>query len=209
VSAPDAGAGADRPRARDRRARHAAAPAVAAALAAACHAGPSVPRPTPAPAPPPAVVPADATPAGPTAAGPTAGSTAAGSSAGAAAAAPTAATGTAAAAGAGGAPEAATVAEVLDGRVAAGRLVRVRGRCLGYGGAAAEGPPPQTRSDWLLADAGRAVYVAGPFPPGCQPMGGGPDPVTVIARVAADTVAGLGGPGRPRRYLIGRAAVAR
>jgi hypothetical protein len=157
------------------------------------------------------VAPADAATTagtGTTAASPTAASPAATSPAGAAA--PAAATGAGAAADTGGgAPESATVAEVLDGRVAAGRLVRVRGRCLGYGGAAAEGPPPRTRSDWLLGDAGRAVYVAGPFPPGCQPMSGGPEPVTVLARVATDTAPGLGGPGRTRRYLVGSAAVAR
>jgi hypothetical protein len=104
-----------------------------------------------------------------------------------------------------GAPAAASVAQVLDARVPVGRLVRVRGRCLGYGARGDAGPPPRTRSDWLLSDAGRAVYVVGAFPAGCEPMAGGPTPVEIVARVAADTVAGLGGPGRPRRYLVRQA----
>ncbi len=96
----------------------------------------------------------------------------------------------------------ATVAQVADGALPAGRVVRVTGRCLGYGARSAEGPPPRTRSDWLLGSGGRAVYVVGAFPPGCEPMAGGTDDVTLRARVAVDTVAGLRGPGTPRRYLV-------
>lgn len=103
-----------------------------------------------------------------------------------------------------GAPPVVTVAAVLDGRIPVGREVRVTGRCLGYGGRGADGPPPRTRSDWLLGSGERAVYVVGAFPPGCTPMGGGADRVTVRGRVAADTVAGLGAPGVARRYLVGR-----
>jgi hypothetical protein len=103
----------------------------------------------------------------------------------------------------------ATVAEVLDGRVATGRTVDVRGRCLGYAARGAEGPPPRTRSDWLLGApaGGRAVYVVGAPPAGCAAMSGGGTPgaeveVTVRGRVAMDTLPALAGRGAVRRYLV-------
>ena len=119
------------------------------------------------------------------------------------------ATGTATA----GQPPLRTVAELLDGREPPGALVRAAGRCRGYGRAPAAGPPPVTRSDWLLEDAGRAIYVVGARPAGCAATGtpqgaptaaSDPDaPVTLVARVAVDTLAAIGaGPGVPRRYLV-------
>ena len=35
------------------------------------------------------------------------------------------------------------------------------------------GPPPVTRSDWVIADNTGAIYVTGPYPPGCLPPGQG------------------------------------
>ncbi len=106
-------------------------------------------------------------------------------------------------AGAAAAGDSASVADVLDGAVRAGRVVRVAGRCLGYGNARQGGPPPRTRSDWLLGGAAdRAVYVVGALPPDCDVMTGAPGRVTIRGRVAVDTVEGLRGPGTPRRYLV-------
>jgi len=45
--------------------------------------------------------------------------------------------------------------------------VTVTGQFMGWKGAA--GGPPVTRSDWVLKDETGAIYVVGPYPPGCIP----------------------------------------
>lgn len=77
------------------------------------------------------------------------------------------------------------------------RMVSVDGSCLGTSSPRAPGPPPRTRSDWILADDSGAVYVVGALPSGCAPLGGQPVWATVVAMVAFDTVAA-----RVRAYLI-------
>lgn len=99
----------------------------------------------------------------------------------------------------------ATVADVLDGRVAVGASVRVAGRCVGYSAGLSPDGPPITRSDWLLEADGRRVFVTGAYPPGCSALTPSEAPVTVIAVVAEDTLANLGGGApRVRRYLVRR-----
>lgn len=97
-----------------------------------------------------------------------------------------------------------SVAEVVDSAKWVGQVVRVSGSCSGYTGSVADGPPPLTRSDWLLRDAGRAVYVTGPLPAGCTAAGSTDEVRTVTAVVAEDTLRLPGTPGRPRRYLAVR-----
>lgn len=48
-----------------------------------------------------------------------------------------------------------------------GREVSLSGSFQGWSGAV--GPPPVSRSDWVLKDDTGAIYVNGPFPPGCVP----------------------------------------
>lgn len=84
-----------------------------------------------------------------------------------------------------------------------GQRVHVTGRCLGYSNAATLGPPPLTRSDWQLQSSGSTIFVSGPLPAGCSATEGGSAPVTVLVRVAEDTLPALGGKaGTPRRYLV-------
>ena len=100
-------------------------------------------------------------------------------------------------------PELATLANIIDSDRLVGRTVRVGGKCAGYGGVAGAGPPPRSRSDWVLRADSRLIYVVGAFPSGCAPVGGTDVDVTVLARVAQDTLAPFAGrPGQPRRYLI-------
>lgn len=47
----------------------------------------------------------------------------------------------------------------------AGTTVIVRGAYIGWSGRCTGGPPV-TRSDWMLEDADRCLYVSGPLPPG-------------------------------------------
>lgn len=95
-----------------------------------------------------------------------------------------------------------TVAAVLDSPDLISRVVRVTGRCLGYSQSAAIGPPPSSRSDWMLQAGGRTVYVVGAFPPGCTANSPSAGDITIAARVAQDTLAGFGGrPATPRRFL--------
>ena len=46
-----------------------------------------------------------------------------------------------------------------------GRSVTVRGQFAGWVGGC-EGPPPRSRSDWMLVDAKSCIYVSGPVPQG-------------------------------------------
>ena len=81
-----------------------------------------------------------------------------------------------------------------------GRTVSVRGRCLGWNGPAL-GTGPLTRSDWQLGEAGEAVWVSGPYPPGCSGQGGGD--LTLRAEVVVDTITVRGtGERRARAYLV-------
>lgn len=96
------------------------------------------------------------------------------------------------------APEIVTVQAIIDGESLVDKTVRVAGRCIGDSPILAVGGTPRTRSDWQLAENGRAVYVTGPRPAPCV---GAPAQVTVLARVAQDTIHGLGR-SAPRRYLV-------
>jgi len=95
------------------------------------------------------------------------------------------------------------VIELLERRDWNGLLVRVRGRCLGYRvPPVATGGPPRTRSDWQLEAEGVAIYVTGPLPEGCSATQGGNTELSLVARVAEDSLPALGGqPSRARRYL--------
>ncbi|HJS44449.1 MAG TPA: hypothetical protein VJ755_13345 [Gemmatimonadales bacterium] len=96
-----------------------------------------------------------------------------------------------------------TVAEIAASNALVGKRVRVTGRCMGYSTPLAVGPPPQTRSDWQLADGGTAIYVVGTFPPGCSPTTGSSEPVTIIGVVTEDTLpARMERPARARRYMV-------
>jgi hypothetical protein len=95
-----------------------------------------------------------------------------------------------------------TVGAVLDSPGLVSRVVRVTGRCLGYSTTRGAGPPPSSRSDWLLQSGGRTVYVVGAFPAGCSATSPSADDITISAQVAQDTLPGFAGrPGMPRRYL--------
>jgi hypothetical protein len=95
------------------------------------------------------------------------------------------------------------LADVIDSSGWVGRTVRTAGRCRGYGAASDAGPPPISRSDWLLEDEGMSVYVNGAFPAGCPADSGVGARVTVVARIAEDTLRLLGArTGKPRRYLV-------
>lgn len=103
-----------------------------------------------------------------------------------------------------GGPLQTTVHALLTTPSLVGRIVEVKGRCLGYSTPTiARGAPPVTRSDWQLEDNGEAIWVTGSLPEGCTSTtpAAGPGPVT--ATVAQDTVPGLGGQAAaPRQYLI-------
>ena len=98
----------------------------------------------------------------------------------------------------------ATVHEVLTDARLVGSTLDVTGHCLGYSTPTiAKGSPPLTRSDWQLEDAAEAAWVSGPLPQGCTATEPSPGPVTITARVARDTLQGLGGGAPiPRQYLV-------
>lgn len=96
-----------------------------------------------------------------------------------------------------------TVRQLVQSDAWNGREVFVAGRCVGYPSGQAAGPPPVTRSDWLLAGDSAVIYVTGPLPSGCTATGGSTDQTTQHARVAQDTLPALGNqPAKPRRYLV-------
>jgi len=107
---------------------------------------------------------------------------------------------------AGGTPNADTnpsVRQLVQSGAWNGQEVFVAGRCLGFPGGETAGPPPVTRSDWLLERDSAVIYVTGPLPSGCTTTGGSADTTTVHARVAQDTLPALGSePAHPRRYLV-------
>lgn len=106
---------------------------------------------------------------------------------------------------AGGAePKHVTVHDVLTMPALAGKVVAVKGRCLGYSApTVAMGAPPVTRSDWQLEEAGEAVWVTGPLVAGCSSTVPAESSSVIVALVAQDTV-GLGGTRVVRQYLIRR-----
>jgi hypothetical protein len=46
-----------------------------------------------------------------------------------------------------------------------GQIITVRGQFMGWQGSC-KGPPPETRSDWMLEHEGACIYVSGPTPAG-------------------------------------------
>lgn len=95
-------------------------------------------------------------------------------------------------------PVAASVREIRASDRLVGQVVRVSGRCVGDSPALVPGGPPRTRSDWQLAVGREAVYVSGEKPAPCRT---GEAEVTITARVAQDTIHGLGKL-VPRQYLV-------
>jgi len=81
-----------------------------------------------------------------------------------------------------------TVRSVLNGAAPVGVVVRVEGRCLGYGPPFLTVAPPRTRSDWQLGTDSVAVYVTGALPGACHPALGSSRIDTIIARVSVDTL---------------------
>jgi hypothetical protein len=66
-----------------------------------------------------------------------------------------------------------------------GKEVSLSGSFRGWSGAV--GPPPVSRSDWVLKDDTGAIYVNGPFPPGCvPPMAGMGSNVRIRGTVRTD-----------------------
>jgi len=99
---------------------------------------------------------------------------------------------------------AATVAELVTSEKFVGKVVTVEGRCAGWSSDLAAGGPPVTRSDWVLEDGKEGIYVTGPLPAGCSSTGGSEETISIVARVAEDSVRVLGedGGGKTRRYLV-------
>lgn len=95
------------------------------------------------------------------------------------------------------------IADLLDAPDLVGQTVHVKGRCLGYGSDHVIGTPPHSRSDWALEDDGNAIYVTGPFPPGCSGLEAGKDPIMLTVKVAVDTLTSYAdGSKSPRYFLI-------
>ncbi len=103
-----------------------------------------------------------------------------------------------------GSPLAVTVADLVASAKYVGKIVTVEGRCAGWSSDLAAGGPPVTRSDWVLEDGGQGIYVTGPLPAGCSSTEGGSERVTIVARVAEDSlpVMGEGSEAKARRYLV-------
>jgi hypothetical protein len=100
----------------------------------------------------------------------------------------------------------ATVRDILGRTAHVGELVRVAGHCVAVGGQGSEsrvGEPPVSPTDWLLASDGVSVFVTGAPPASCGSLERGADSVTIVARVAEDTLPTAEGiPAAPRRYLV-------
>ncbi len=61
-----------------------------------------------------------------------------------------------------------TVSDVLENRESyLGKEVELEGEFRGWSGI--QGPPPVSKSDWVLEDKTGAIYVHGPYPEGCKP----------------------------------------
>jgi len=96
-----------------------------------------------------------------------------------------------------------TIRIILDSDGLVGRSVTLKGFCRGYGSLIGTGPPPLTRSDWLFADNGDAIWVSGRLPKGCSATEGSDQETTIDAVVRQDTLPAMGdNPARPRRYLV-------
>jgi hypothetical protein len=97
---------------------------------------------------------------------------------------------------------------VLGATSPVGEVIRVTGVCADGNAPPAVGDPPVSGRHWLLQAEGVAVFVTGAAPTRC---GGGHsgraadvDSITILARVAEDTLPRLAGsmPAAPRRYLV-------
>lgn len=96
-----------------------------------------------------------------------------------------------------------SIPDLIASNAWVGERVRVRGTCIGYSRVLAAGPQPQTRSDWQLVTDSTAIWVVGPYPPGCAGTTPADAPATFVVEVAEDTPPALGArPVRPRRYLL-------
>jgi hypothetical protein len=93
--------------------------------------------------------------------------------------------------------------DVLGSDAYVGQTVRVTGRCLGLHAGGAAGPPPVTKSDWILEGDGVHVYVTGALPPDCRLPEGAREVGTFVVRVEQDTLRSLGGQDpATRQYLV-------
>lgn len=79
-----------------------------------------------------------------------------------------------------------------------GQVVLAHGRCGSPTGE--DGPPPVSRSDWLLVGNHRSVYVVGDLPSECH-AGNNASSITIVAQVSVDSIATVSGV-RPRVFLL-------
>jgi hypothetical protein len=69
-----------------------------------------------------------------------------------------------------------------------GQIVTVRGQFMGWQGSC-KGPPPETRSDWMLEHEGACIYVSGPTPAGIDRTPNSKDigrEIEIVGRVLLD-----------------------
>ena len=69
------------------------------------------------------------------------------------------------------------------------KIVTVRGSFRGWQGSC-KGPPPETRSDWMLEHAGACIYVSGPTPVGIDSVPNSKDigrEIKIVGRVLLDS----------------------
>ena len=69
------------------------------------------------------------------------------------------------------------------------KIVTVRGSFRGWQGSC-KGPPPETRSDWMLEHEGACIYVSGPTPVGVDRVPNSKDigrEIEIVGRVLLDS----------------------
>ena len=69
------------------------------------------------------------------------------------------------------------------------KIVTVRGNFMGWQGSC-KGPPPETRSDWMLEHGGVCIYVSGPTPVGIERIPNSKDigrEIEIVGRVLLDS----------------------
>ena len=69
------------------------------------------------------------------------------------------------------------------------KIVTVRGNFRGWQGSC-KGPPPETRSDWMLEHEGACIYVSGPTPVGIERFPNSKDigrEIEIIGRILLDS----------------------
>jgi len=69
-----------------------------------------------------------------------------------------------------------------------GKEVEITSQFMGWQGA--DSGPPVTKSDWVIKDDTGAIYVFGPFPPGCRPPDTGIGKTITVNGIVKITKAG-------------------